>query len=583
MPIAASSGASGACGNAIASGVAGACDHTGSSVTFKSVFVPGFSLAFIGIGLYRLWYQFNFYNLHFSADMGMVTVGANMARVLAIGILACILIRKGFDKTSRSTLVWSGFVLMTLSSVLYLFDLFFNTADFEALRMVIGGVGLVGGEVMWLLFLERVSPGRCFLYIAGGLALSCILSLIMGYLNAAVAGMVNLFVPALSVFAYWRSMRLADEGAAGWQAQGCGTAGACRPAAKGKAAWKCGAEIFPLVQITGACLLYALLLGMALGYPDGRLRELSQGVRSVHQVLVVLIVFMAVWWVLIRGRGFDFSAYWLFQNVLMMVSVCMLMSEWPGAHEASTFFATNAMTCFYLPLIYFICLIARRLEEPASLAYAVIYGGSLLCMALGRVLVHEVGPLMVMESGHNLMLLVTMALLVLLELTLGLAAIRSMGAYPLGWELGRKTACRSVVGGAVAAYDDGHAVALGCGEERTLLENPELPVETGSAGDALSAGEDGGCAGDSGEAASSDCSEVARDAIGALAAACDLTETEIAMVRLVAQGRSRAYIASTLNYSENTIRNYMRTLYRKVGVHTKQELLDKIDDLARAV
>ena len=61
--------------------------HTGSFEAFRSTFLSGLVLAFFGIGFYRLWYQFNFYNLHFSADVGMVTVGANVARVVVIALL----------------------------------------------------------------------------------------------------------------------------------------------------------------------------------------------------------------------------------------------------------------------------------------------------------------------------------------------------------------------------------------------------------------------------------------------------------------------------------------------------------------
>ena len=136
--------------------------HTGSFAAFKATFLPGLSLAFFGIGLYRLWYQFSFYNLHFSADMGMVTVGANIARVAVIALLVLLARRDGFSRAARGGFVWSGFVLMTASSVLYLIDLFFNTADFEALRVVVGGVGLVGGEVIWVFFLERLKPGEAF-------------------------------------------------------------------------------------------------------------------------------------------------------------------------------------------------------------------------------------------------------------------------------------------------------------------------------------------------------------------------------------------------------------------------------------
>ena len=96
-----------------------------------------------------------------------------------------------------------------------------------------------------------------------------------------------------------------------------------------------------MLQVIVAFFAYGLLLGIALGYPDGRLRELSQTVRSVHQVLVMVLVLGVVWLVLIRGRSFKLSGYWLFQNVLMMASICLLVSGWEGSEEASTFLLTT--------------------------------------------------------------------------------------------------------------------------------------------------------------------------------------------------------------------------------------------------
>ena len=55
-----------------------------------------------------------------------------------------------------------------------------------------------------------------------------------------------------------------------------------------------GATALRWVLTLIAFFLYALLLGMALGYPDGRHRELSQTVRSIHQVLVVLLIAFVV-------------------------------------------------------------------------------------------------------------------------------------------------------------------------------------------------------------------------------------------------------------------------------------------------
>lgn len=491
--------------------------HTGSFAAFKSTFLSGLILAFFGIGFYRLWYQFNFYNLHFSADVGMVTVGANIARVAVIALLVLLVYKAGVSRATRGVFVWSGFVLMTASSPLYLLDLFFNTTDFEALRVVVGGIGLVGGEIIWIFFLERLRPGEVFFYAAGGLALSCVLSLVMGYLDPVVSGMINLFVPALSVYAYWQAMTRLDERAE--------TVGAdAQDDAMGKAPgadtlYETGALRAGTLQVLVAFFLYALLLGIALGYPDGRLRELSQTVRSIHQVLVVVLIAAVVWLVLVRGRAFKLSGYWLFQNALMMASICFLMSGWGGSEEASTFLLTNAVTCFYIPLVFYIYLIGRHVHYPTTLVYAVVYGGSLLCMAVGRIVVYLVGPTL----DHSLWLLIVMALVVLVEATLVMRP-RFMGDRPIGFELG---ALPKAVPAPAVAPATGAAVSLS-------------------------------------------------DPLDAFARQYGLSSTEQAIVSLVAQGRSRTYIADALNYSENTIRNYTRTVYRKVGVHSKQELLDRV-------
>lgn len=502
--------------------------HTGSFAAFKATFLPGLSLAFFGIGFYRLWYQFSFYNLHFSADMGMVTVGANIARVAVIALLVLLARRDGFSRAARGVFVWSGFVLMTASSVLYLIDLFFNTADFEALRVVVGGVGLVGGEVIWVFFLERLRPGEAFFYAAGGLALSCALSLAMGYLDPAVSGMINLFVPALSVFAYWQAMaRLDERGRAG---EGAGKA----PGAD--ALYERDPLRRGVAQVLAAFFLYAFLLGMALGYPDGRERELSQAVRSIHQVLVVVLVALVVWLVLVRGRSFRLSGYWLFQNALMMASICFLMSGQAGSEEASAFLLTNAVTCFYIPLVFFSYCIGRHVRQPTTIVYAAAYGGSLLCMAAGRIVVYAVGPAL----DHGLWLLIAMAIVVLVEATL-IMRPHFMGDWPVGFEL-----CRGASGASGGGFAE-EGRADGSADARAV-------EDAGASGGGLSPA----------------------SPVAAFARRFGLSETEEAIVSLIAQGRSRAFIARTLSYSENTIRNYTRTVYRKAQVHSKQELLDKV-------
>ena len=51
-----------------------------------------------------------------------------------------------------------------------------------------------------------------------------------------------------------------------------------------------------------------------------------------------------------------------------------------------------------------------------------------------------------------------------------------------------------------------------------------------------------------------------------------LTGREVDVLKLLAKGRSKIYIAETLYISENTVRGHSRRLYTKLGLHTRDEL-----------
>ena len=119
---------------------------------------------------------------------------------------------------------------------------------------------------------------------------------------------------------------------------------------------------------------------------------------------------------------------------------------------------------------------------PTTLVYAVVYGGSLLCMAIGRMVVYLVGPTL----DHSLWLIIVMALVALAETTL-IMRPRFMGTHPIGFEL-------------------------------ELLPK-ELPLKVRAAHEDHS--------------------------VGAFAADYGLTGTEEAIVCLIAQGRSRSSLPAS--------------------------------------
>lgn len=63
----------------------------------------------------------------------------------------------------------------------------------------------------------------------------------------------------------------------------------------------------------------------------------------------------------------------------------------------------------------------------------------------------------------------------------------------------------------------------------------------------------------------------------ALSEKCDLSERQYEVLVLIAQGRSAKYVEQELSISLSTAQTHIRNIYRKVGVHSRQELLDEIE------
>ena len=54
-------------------------------------------------------------------------------------------------------------------------------------------------------------------------------------------------------------------------------------------------------------------------------------------------------------------------------------------------------------------------------------------------------------------------------------------------------------------------------------------------------------------------------------------------MRLICHGRSKVFIAETLYLSENTVRMHSRSLYLKLGIHSKQELINLVEKHTRCM
>lgn len=63
-----------------------------------------------------------------------------------------------------------------------------------------------------------------------------------------------------------------------------------------------------------------------------------------------------------------------------------------------------------------------------------------------------------------------------------------------------------------------------------------------------------------------------------LAEQAQLTPRESDILACLAQGRSTQYMAEKFTLSENTVKSHVRNVYQKLGVHSKQDVIDIINE-----
>ncbi|MBM6998814.1 hypothetical protein I3I95_01480 [bacterium] len=549
--------------------------------------------ALVGIGVFRFWYQYNLYNLHFLTDYGTEVAWINILRAAVIGMLLLCAAKADLPRRAQRALVWASLALMTASSVLFLLQMVTGDAALSVARCVVCAIGLVWGGAMWMVVYERLAPPVAFVSLAGGLALSCLLSLVAGFLPTQTMAFANLFVPAVAVVCYWYATSSLDAREAHAAVAAVAPGAPREVGAPGMPDDRLdGSRHRELVVIGASFCLFAFVMGVTLGFPDGESRALSQLTRSVHQLLLVAVLAWLVWWVVARGRALRFHAVWIVENALLIVSILLLVERNPALDELATATTLSAESFFY-SFVFLTSLDAGRggLARRSSLfVLGVLYGGSLASMGVGRVLSGAVGTT---PMGY-VYLLVMMSVLIVIETVAALAASISSRGTPLFADVTAGLARHGDTVETVAATLDAALDGGSAGNADAALA-PVTTLRTRDAAGVMAGGASVSQAGEAGDGRPAPSIELVMEVhaarLGALEerrieqlhASHGLTAVEADIVRLVLQGRDRNDIARILGYSANTIRNYTHDLYRKLGIHSKSELVAIVSDGAEVV
>ena len=242
------------------------------------------------------------------------------------------------------------------------------------------------------------------------------------------------------------------------------------------------------------------------------------------EVLLSLALFV---WVVGLKRGLSFSRTW--RLVLLLVATALIFAPYLEEVFGSSLFALIRIAQTFLILFLFLALadVARHSTYRPITVFAAGWVAYSLPFALGKI----VGD-MLHVWGHNASVTMSLIVWVLVIVTLFFLDESSAGNHLVFTELndggGEDTPAKRM--GSMQQTLDGQ----GASDELALR-----------------------CA--------------------AMTEAYGLTPRESEILDLLARGRSKAYIADALFISENTVRGHVKRLYAKLDVHSKQELVDRVE------
>ena len=292
----------------------------------------------------------------------------------------------------------------------------------------------------------------------------------------------------------------------------------------------------------GGLAVFGLALGISRGFPAGEPVPMDALQRVVHQMGVVIISLFIIWWFIVKRKRLSFSFLWRIEIMLVAVGM-LILSVFPGHFTGLAIATVNIADTLMLGVLWITLQdVARHATTDVYAVYGFAWASRVLSRDAGRVLIMVLGAV-----GASSYAVTAVIGIVVFALAASMALLLSDGILklrPLFTEDVAAPAPRSAAG---AARETRRAEMEGAGAAAPT------PAAMPSA------------------QAQPDPQEWFRDAF-------DLSERETEVALLIAQGRSKSYIAEALCLSENTVRTHAKNVYTKLDVHSKQELIDLLQN-----
>lgn len=556
---------------------------------FFGVLKARFSVCFFGIIAVSVWIQCCFYQHPFSESAQASSLIGSISRVALIVLLIVAFVCGHFNEREQKLADWLSVSALTVAAALYVAQNEIPHLPVTLLETLLAGIGIAWGIGMWMRFYERLQPDEALVYTFICLALSSVINFCMTLMPHVMCYVLCIFLPIVSYVAYHQAMhelekrntqqmfhvkhsaerdeeRVAGGGerdgervaANGTNSAGC-DAGVARAESEEGAAGSAftskpkpvydAEPISTVIRILAGIALLGFAVGLAGAYPFHHAVVLTLPLRIVHQIGVCVLSCGLIWWALIRGGALKFGTLWRFIIGFIIAGIILvaLNSENSIAVGILLIAITNTFLAGYLWFTAYDY--GRHLSMPTYVVLGAVWIVYILPRELGRCLILR------LEAFNGLTLLPVIAISFLVVVGIALLLSDNLPhTRPLFADFAGKTAREMHNQPLVRSLDRSLAAPHTPASAIPASSTPSIPPSS-----TPSTALDARCA-------------YVRQHFG-------LTERETDMVRLLAHGRSKTSISKELFISENTVKSYTRNVYSKLNIHSKQQLLDILDNL----
>lgn len=409
-----------------------------------------------------------------------------------------------------------------------------------ALLAGVWGIASIVANAAWLIPFTELGARRCLTTLIASVLVSSLFSLVAALLPESAQAAWTTGVGAASAVLFWVMSRTPDP------VQARHDDGSFKLPAAPRAAF--GQTLGLIGELAGPLVIYASLT-MLSGFSAAFMTpaEVPAATLPTYSIASLLGIALLAVMAFVSNRMFDLKK--TFQAAFPLIA--LMLAALPFADPSYSAFFRSALTCL-----------------------SAIVNVSMLFLLLETARVRQVSAV---AATASTMLIARLALLA--SLAIGAAA---------GERIGADDTLKALVLVIVGIYLLSLTLAF-----LTRRQNPkrtgDLDVSVPLGSDEVSFNRPEGVSADElkahkeRELAQAQIAEAAaqanpQDALVERAAALGrelgLTPREQEVIVLLAQGRSAPYIAQDLGLATNTVRGYVQEAYGKLGVHSKQELID---------